>query len=115
MTINEWIEQELQNKTFSFWGTEYNDFAGAELVARVFGDGQQPMRLIPLATRPHHYVVRVDSALNEDDALGFVESELLDAIEEEFGGVDEDEQLPWPALDTTMGWMWRLGWAEVNE
>lgn len=111
MTIDERIAEEMTPRTVQHWGSVYENFA-PELVEEVFGDGQRLLFLTPLATRPHYYVVRVDSALAEEDERDFVERQLLDAIEEEFGDADDGDEdadsFPWPALDTSCGFVWSI-------
>lgn len=53
------------------------------LVTRVFGDGRRLLRLYPIMFRPNHFVVRVDSKLDDGHAHDWLD-EIYEAIEEEF-------------------------------
>lgn len=116
MMIDERIAEEMTPRAVQHWGITYENFAPV-LVEKVFGDGQRLLFLTPLATRPNYYVARVDSTLREDDEREFVEHQLFDAIMDEFGDADdangddgdeEGDSLPWPALDTSCGFVWSI-------
>lgn len=91
-----------------FWGEDY--VIVPRLVSRVFGNGRRLIHITPLNTRPNYYVVRVDSRwvnLDGDGFRDFIE-EVYEAIEDEFGAVDydDDESYPWPAFDGDVGVCW---------
>lgn len=107
-----------------FWGGNYT--ITPLLVTEVFGDGKVLMGIRPLNTRPNYYVVRVDSKFAESDKnpspresdewFDFLDNELYDAIADQFGSADaeDDDGNPvredWPALDLDSG----CGWFEYE-
>lgn len=108
-------------RTVHWWGADHE--VSPRVLRRVFGDGTVVKAFIPLATRPNYYVVRVgpEWASTDEREDDDVESVML-AIEEEYGTADSCHDCPddcpgggethnvggsspWPALDTSCGWM----------
>ena len=79
------VEQDV-----TMWGQPHR--VTPRLVSEVFGDGRLLLEIIPLATRPNFYVVRVDSSWgwneggrNNDAPIRDHLDEIYDAIEDEYG------------------------------
>ena len=117
MNIDKLMKRELTPHTEILWGVEYHNQV-ASLIDRIHGDGQCLIYLIPLATRPNYYIMRVDSSVREmidddgDEIRELVDEEFLCEIEDEFGRrEDEDEDgnetlEPFPALNDSCGFSW---------
>lgn len=103
----------------TFWGQPYTRIP--QFVSPFFGDGQQLVCIQPLNTRPDLYVIRVDSIvkLSDDSTCEYSDlhirsllDEIYDAIEDEYGSSDADEDdeteesKPWPALNLNAGACW---------
>lgn len=99
-----------------FWGAEH--LVQPCLVSEIFGDGRMLIFVTPIATRPHHYLVRVDSRTGLSGAAWRCEQldEVLDSIAEEFGDDDDEEfgdpdETGWPRLIASFGVSWgKLRW-----
>ena len=113
--------------TVRWWGEKCT--CAPKLVEEALGDGSVVVGIQPLNTRPHYYVLRVDSRWHldgcpdcasecEHDIVEHLE-EILEAIEEEWGmggevaaeqneHLDGEELLPegWPAADFGDGVSW---------
>ncbi len=110
-----------------FWGSDVT--CDPRFVDEVLGDGMVLLGLQPLATRPHYYLVRVDSSWHLDgcracpdecpDQLVEQLEEIYEAIEEEYGECEhiresnedlEDGEDPdsdaWPVFDYGCGTSW---------
>lgn len=102
-----------QPHNVEWWGSTHE--ARPRLIEYVDGDGRALLAVQPLNTRPHYYVVRIDSArLLQDDLDDFVDH-LLSEIELETTRCgDECGQDcagmhraggPWPGLSLDSGWV----------
>lgn len=112
-----------------WWGQEYT--CDPRFVEQALGDGNVLLGMQPLNTRPHYYVIRVDSSWHLDgcricgiskecpDLVAEHLDEIYDAIEDEYGERDriresnedlEPGQEPdpdcWPVLDLDCGASW---------
>ena len=115
MTIEEKLATELTPHVEELWGQRILDFV-PPLVSRIWGDGRQLLYVEPVATRPRYYLARIDSACVPD--FDWIDDEVLDAIEEEFGSADDDWCRDgdgcaiWPALEVGDGWFFKA-WPEA--
>ena len=116
MNINELIKRETTPHIEILWGEEYHNIKG-ELINKIHGDGKLLIYLVPLATRPDYYIMRVDSSVekliedDDDEIRELVDVEFLSEIEDEFGkhenGDDENPYYePFPALNDSCGCSW---------
>jgi hypothetical protein len=100
----------------TFWGGKY--LVRPKLVPEAFGDGKQLICMTPLNTRPHYYVVRVDSKCDMDSDEFYDQLDgIYDAIDEAFGNTDMDgmENEPWPVHSDGSGHHWgKMKWPVVN-
>ncbi len=109
-----------------FWGQE--SARDPRFVEQALGNGEQLVAIQPLSTRPHYYVIRIDSSWHlygckcPDDCPDVIQEhldEIYEAIEDEYGEKDsvrysnsqlEDGQEPdsdeWPVLDLDCGTAW---------
>lgn len=117
-----------------WWGQRI--FCDPRFVKQALGDGNVLLGLEPLNTRPHYYIIRVDSrwhlsgcssrACDEDecpDELVEHLEEIYEAIEEEYGEVnrirESNEEYPeekpdsdeWPVMDLDIGASWFTFWS----
>ena len=87
------------------------------LCGSVLGNGKMLLAVQPLASRPTHYLIRVDdrwavSSYDAGDTVSNHMEEIYDAIEDDFGRLeiegDDGEMIeqPWPALDCGYGCSW---------
>lgn len=118
--MSPWTDAELAPylapHTIHWWG--YERAVTPSLCAKVFGDGLQLLALQPLDTRPHYYVIRIDSAWaldgEEGDEFRAHLDEIKDALCEQFGDdghecFTEEDPAEWPVchLESGCHW-WRL-------
>lgn len=106
----------IRRRKVIFWGSEH--MIARRLLTPVLGDGKLVIFLTPLATRPHSYVIRIDSKtdLDSDDFIDTTLEEIYDNLEDDFGkSVDEYEHNNgrtyvknngWPTLDDSCGCCW---------
>ena len=118
--IEDLIKAEMTPKTVTLWGQPHHNHTPV-LINQVHGDGKCLIYIVPLATLPNYYILRVDSTVrkmiedDEDEIRDLVDQELLNMIEDEVGpheweDDDGNEHLdPWPALDESCG----HGWGEI--
>ena len=118
MNINELIKRETTPHIETLWGEEYQ--RAGKLVEKIHGDGKLLIYLVPLATRPDYYIMRVDSSVRQlieddgDEIRELVDVEFLSEIEDEFGrheNEDDDENPyyePFPALNDSCGFTWGI-------
>lgn len=82
-----------------------------ELIHEAVGDGRQILCVEPLSTRPHYYVLLVDSSWTNAN-VGEHAEELLTTIEDQCGNYEDEEyqthEPDWPVLDTSCGWSWAV-------
>lgn len=122
VTIESLIKTEMTPKVVTLWGQKYYNHTPT-LIDAIHGDGQCLMYIVPLATRPDYYILRVDSSVSQmikdddDEIIDLVESELCRIIRGEHGSHDEDDDVnevdvikPFPALNYSCG----CGWGEVE-
>jgi hypothetical protein len=82
------------------------------LVAKKFGKGDLLLGLSPILHRPWYYLVWVDAqwmSIDSDEIMHDHVDEICDAIAEEFGSRDPDEDggyYRWPEDDTGDGVCW---------
>lgn len=115
------------------WGIEY--LVKPAVVSEALGDGRLLLWVQPLSTRPDYYLIRIDSKwidLNGDEFRDYVQSEILDAITEEYSEKEREREyleedlaeegiakehmnldldgnearLGWPVLDLDCGFAW---------
>lgn len=105
-----------------FWGRMHT--ITPTLIAKTFGDGKLLICITPLATRPNHFVVRVDSRTEDvrdpapqmprdAHAYGLLD-DIMEAAEEEFGYFGDkeerdasgDDPRPFPVTDWGIGVCW---------
>ena len=123
MAIDDLIKKEMTPKTVTHWGQKHYNHVPV-LIDNIHGDGQCFVYIVPLATRPDYYIIRVDSSVkqmieNDDDEIrDLLESELYAMIETEYGNYDDHEDydgkdimLPFPALNYSCG----CGWGVIEE
>lgn len=94
MTIEEIIRKEMTPSKVRFWGHDYENFTPT-LAETALGDGQRLMFFTPLSTRPYYYIIRIDSKLpNLEDDEGYDEfvEEVIEALEEEFDYLREEDE-----------------------
>ena len=108
MTSREWIYWRKRVEVVEeveFWGSKYK--TKPRLVPTVFGDGEAWVAFIPLNTRPNYYVVKMDSNFRMADGDAHdVAEDVMCAIEEEYGNVDDDgAEREWPELNLDCGWV----------
>lgn len=113
-----------------WWGQNY--ICQPRFVESILGDGRALLALQPLNTRPHYYLIRIDSSWHLDycrvcgisaecpDDLREHLDEIYEAIEDEYGNADSiryenkthpDEPLvddSWPVFDDEVGTCWWL-------
>lgn len=95
-TIEELIKRETETHESMFWGKKIT--VTPALVDEIHGDGLQIVWLSSISTRPHYYVLRIDSsvALDDDESLsdndkdeyGTVKEMLLRLIEDQYDNID---------------------------
>jgi len=82
-----------KSRKTTLWGQESE--TTPTLVHTVFGDGRSIITLEPTNSRPDYYVMLADSSINSfEDALEFIadnEELVFQAIEEEYGNVDDQQ------------------------
>ena len=109
-------------KIVTHWGQKYYNHVPV-LIDSIHGDGQCLICIVPLATRPDYYIIRVDSSVkqmikdNDDEIIDFIEEELCKMIRAEYGSYDDNEDYdehdvmePFPALNYSCGY----GWEEIT-
>ena len=83
----------LERHKTRLWGEEYE--TTPTLVHTVFGDGRSVVTLDPLSSRPDYYVILADSSIKHfEDFLDYLrenEELVFQAIEEEYGNVDDQQ------------------------
>jgi len=119
MDIEELIKRELTPHTEILWGEEYHNRKGV-LIDTIHGDGKLLIYLVPLATRPDYYIMRVDSSVEKlieedgDEIRELVDLEFMEDIIVEFGhheSEDDDGEPsydPFPALNDSCGFTWGI-------
>ena len=87
--INQYLEQEQKETEAQLWGepVKFKPY----LLEKVFGDGMKLIFFGTLDNRPYWWLVRVDSHADDDDWENFDPEEIYQAIEEECGCYDLDE------------------------
>jgi len=87
LTMEEYLKKQTAPKTITFWGTKY-EFT-PYLLDEIIGDGLQLCYLGSINSRPHYWLIRIDSKtdVSSDD---FDFEDLLQPIEEECGRCDDD-------------------------
>jgi hypothetical protein len=110
----------IRRRKVRFWGAEH--IITPRLLNHVEGDGKLIIFVTPLATRPQHYVLRVDSKWANGDLSDAAWHDHIDEIcgdlEDGFGrAADEYEHdngrtyhkhNPWPALNDSCGLTWGI-------
>ena len=119
MNIENLIKKEMTPKTVTLWGQKQHNHTPV-LIDAIHGDGKCLIFIVPIATRPDYYILRVDSSvrklIKEDgDEIRDCVEELYHTIESECGKYEEDDDgeeilEPFPALNLTCG----CGWGEVT-
>ena len=107
----------VQRRKTRFWGTCH--MVTPRLLNWIQGDGLQVIFVTPLATRPNHYVVRIDSKvtdLDDDEFRDGILGEIYDELEDQFGkaydewesdnGRTYERHRYWPAFDDSSGCSW---------
>lgn len=106
----------VQRRVAHFWGQRH--IVTPRLADWIHGDGKQVIYFTPLATRPQHYVVRIDSRvdLDSDAFRGHVLEGIYEALEDQFGRHRDEYEHDngrtyvkhngWPALDDDYGSAW---------
>ncbi len=107
-------------KTVTLWGREHYNHVPT-LIDSTHGDGQCLIYIVPLATRPDYYIVRVDSSVRQmiendnDEIINLIETTLCRMIRSECGSYDDHEDyeeenimLPFPALNYSCGYGWGI-------
>lgn len=110
-----------------WWGSDYT--VQPKLVDAILGDGKLLIGFQPLQTRPHYYVIRIDSTWHLEGSCRKCEGrcpdsiyehldEIYEAIAEQFGNRqdreyenethpdEEPEETTWPVLDDECGSAW---------
>lgn len=121
MTIESLIKTEMTPKTVTHWGQNHYNHVPV-LIDNVHGDGQCLICIVPLATRPDYYIIRVDSSVkqmiddDDDEITALIETKLCRMIRAEHGSYDDHEDYyekdimePFPALNNSCGY----GWEEI--
>lgn len=121
MTIGSLIKTEMTPKTVTHWGQKHYNHVPV-LIDSIHGDGQCLIYIVPLATRPNYYIIRVDSSVrqmvedDDDEIIDFIEVKLCRMIRAEHGSYDDHEDyyekdvmIPFPALNYSCG----CGWGEI--
>lgn len=120
-SVSETLRAELERPhQVRFWGAEYT--VTPRVCSTVFGDGKHLVAFQPLDTRPEYYVLFVSSDWSVDtfgaprgSCLVDHYNEILSAIEEEWGSMDdyqeggccEGEEWPgWPVGSFGSGAQW---------
>lgn len=115
LTITRRMKKQLTRRHWRrLWGQRR--MAEPAFVDKALGDGMQLLGITPLNTRPHYYLIRVDSSWEtssnyDSPCVSDHMDEIYDAIEDEFykkyAGIEKDEKPnPWPALDDESGSSW---------
>jgi len=115
----QWEDYYCKPRRVTFWGNE--SMVSPVLIPWFFGDGQQPIALEPMATRPEYYVIAGHSGwdlenFGEDPFCEHLEDVYM-VIEERFGNSDDEKyddeteaeweaRTNWPALNTGCGMGW---------
>lgn len=94
------------------WGQRH--LTHPKFIRAVLGDGGKLLIVTPINTRPDYYLIRVDSTWETDSTVEAPDhvcdhiDEIYEAIENQFGGNDEDseERRPWPVLSADSGSTW---------
>ncbi len=96
LTIEELIKRETETHETTFWGRKIT--VTPALVDEVHGDGLQVVWLSSIDTRPHYYVLRIDSSIAVDDDESLSDEDkaeyrcvwemLLRLIEEQYDNID---------------------------
>lgn len=98
-----------------FWGRKR--MCRPVFVPAALGDGGKLLAVGPLNTRPHYYLIRVDSSWaesnwHESPTIGDNIDEICEAIEEYVGtwrwedDRGRERHDPWPAFDDDAGVLW---------
>lgn len=87
--INHYLEQEQKETETELWGVSVK--FKPYLLEKVFGDGMKLIYFGTLDNRPYWWLVRVDSHADDDCWENFDPEEIYQAIEEECGCYDLDE------------------------
>ena len=105
-----------------FWGRRCK--VKPKFVRAVLGDGNKLVAITPMQTRPHYYLIRVDSSWGESnysdgDTICDHLDEIYDAIEDEYGyyfdghsseyDKSNGEYPGWPVF-----WQEGISWYEVD-
>lgn len=87
--IKQYLEQEQQETEAELWGVtvKFKPY----LLEKIFGDGMKLIYFGNLDDRPYWWLVRVDSHVDDNDWENFDEEEIYEAIEEECGCYEYDE------------------------
>ena len=114
------IERLERKQAAYLWGQK--SFIRPVFIRQSLGDGNTLLAMTPLNTRPNHYFIRIDSKWldneNTDVIYGHLD-EIYDAIEEQCGGKDDEDDdgnhllREWPALDLDCGCSWCDCTAEI--
>jgi hypothetical protein len=117
-TIQPSLRKLLQPQKKEWWGNEY-EFTPA-LLNKVYGDGKRLLQLFPLNERPRYWVVRVDSACQNDESLWDILDDIYDAIDEQFGcPPDEDrgmgDERPYFPMYDSDGTSWHFVYEPQQE
>jgi len=88
-TKDEIIKKATSLRKAQLWGDIYPDFAPVVCKEKL-GDGEQLVCLWSLDSRPYHWLILIDSR-TDIHADNFDIDPLIDVVEEEFGGFEDEE------------------------
>lgn len=108
--IEQYLAKEQEETTAALWGIEVT--FKPYLLKKIYGDGMKLIYFGDLDDRPYWWLVRVDSNADIDT---IDHEEIYEQIEEECGfnadndpDFDEDNQLPYPAIQSYSSPHWGL-------
>lgn len=87
--INTYLAKQQEETVATLWGTSVK--FRPYLLERIFGDGMKLIYFSTLDNRPYWWLVRVDSHTDDDGWENFNEEEIYEAIEDECGCYEVDE------------------------
>ena len=87
--IEKYLAKQQEETTATLWDIEVT--FKPYLLKKIFGDGMKLIYFGNLDDRPYWWLVRVDSHADDNDWENFDEEEIYEAIEEECGCYEYDE------------------------
>ncbi len=83
------VAELLEPQRIKHWG-EVCEFTPV-LLGKVYGDGQQLLKLFPINERPRYWIVRIDSSCDRDQLCEDLLDDIYEAIDEQFGTPPEED------------------------